>query len=152
MIARRILLVEDNQAQAEHIQLLLEAKGYRVDVASNGRKALEQVHTAPFDLVLAETIMPEMDGYALCQALKSDPQTKWTPFVFLSERGSALDIMKGLALGADNFIPKPFEDDYLVQRIHRIFEYLELRLQGYAEMKVSLRLGDRQVIITPDKQ
>jgi PAS domain S-box-containing protein len=60
--------------------------------------------------------------------------------------------MKGLALGADNFIPKPFQDDYLVQRIHRIFEYLELRLQGYAEMQVSLRLGDRQVIITPDKQ
>jgi PAS domain S-box-containing protein len=152
MIARRILLVEDNQAQAEHIQLLLEGKGYRVDVASNGRKALDLVHAAPFDLVLADTVMPEMDGYALCQALKSDPQTKWTPFIFLSERGSALDIMKGLALGADNFIPKPFEDDYLVQRIHRIFEHLELRSQGYTNMNVTLRLGDRQVIISPDKQ
>jgi PAS domain S-box-containing protein len=152
MIARRILVVEDSQTQAAHIQLLLEGKGYRVDVVSNGRKALEQVHAAPFDLILADIVMPEMDGYALCQALKSDPQTKWTPFVFLSERGSALDIMKGLALGADNFIPKPFEDDYLVQRIRRIFEHLELRSQGYAEMKVSLRLGDRQVVITPDKQ
>jgi PAS domain S-box-containing protein len=152
MMARRILLVEDSQAQAEHIQLLLEEKGYRVDVANNGRKALEQVHAVPFDLILADTIMPEMDGYTLCQALKSDPQTKWMPFVFLSERRSELDIMKGLALGADNFIFKPCEDDHLVQRIHRIFEHLELRSQGYTDMKVSLRLGDRQVVITPDKQ
>jgi PAS domain S-box-containing protein len=152
MMTRRILVVEDNPTQREHIRLLLEGAGYRVDVAHNGRKALEQVHAIPFDLILSDIGMPEMDGYALCQELKSDPQTKWLPFIFLAERQSALDITRGLAQGADNFIPRPFEDEYLLQRIRRIFEHLELRSQGYREMEVTLRVGDHEVVITPDKQ
>jgi CheY-like chemotaxis protein len=98
MMTRRILVVEDNPTQREHIRLLLEGAGYRVDVAPNGRKALEQVHAIPFDLILSDIGMPEMDGYALCQELKSDPQTKWLPFIFLAERQSALDIILRTAI------------------------------------------------------
>lgn len=152
MLARRILVVEDSLDQAEHIRRLLEAEGYQAEVANNGQKALERVHSTPFDLILSDVVMSDMDGYALCQALKSEPQTKWLPFVFLTERKAALDIIKGLAHGADNFIPKPFEDDYLVQRIRRIFEHLELRSQGYRDTEVTLQVDGREVVITPDRQ
>jgi DNA-binding response OmpR family regulator len=63
-----------------------------------------------------------------------------------------VDIIKGLEMGGDNFIPKPFEDDYLLQRLRRIFEHLEVRSQGYREIHVTLRVGDREVIITLDEQ
>ena len=152
MLARRILVVEDSPTQAERIRLVLEGEGYQVEIANNGLKALEQIRNGPFDLILSDIVMPEMDGYALCEEVKSDPQTKWLPFVFLTERRSVADIIKGLELGGDNFIPKPFEDQYLLQRLRRIFENLELRSQGYSEMRVTLRVADREVVITPDKQ
>jgi PAS domain S-box-containing protein len=152
MLARRILVVEDSLDQAEHIRRLLEGEGYQAEVASNGRKALERVHSIPFDLILSDIVLSDMDGYTLCQSLKSEPQTKWLPFVFLTERKSALDIIKGLAHGADNFIPKPFEDDYLLQRVRRIFEHLELRSQGYPDTEVTLQVDGHHVVITPDKQ
>jgi two-component system NtrC family sensor kinase len=152
MIAHRILVVEDSPSEAEHIRGLLEGDGHQVAVASDGRKALELVHSVPFDLILSDIALADTDGYTLCQTLKSDPQTKWLPFIFLTERKSALDILKGLIQGADNFIPKPFEDVYLLQRIRRIFEHLELRTQGYRDTEVTLRVDGRQVVITPDKQ
>jgi PAS domain S-box-containing protein len=152
MRPRRILVVEDSLTQAERVRLLLEGEGYLVDVATDGREGLERVRSAPFDLIISDIVMPDMDGYAFCREVKSDPRIKWTPFIFLTQRKTAMDIIMGLAQGADNFIPKPFENDYLLQRIRRIFEHLELRTQGYSAMEVTLQIGDRRVAITSDKQ
>lgn len=149
---RKILVVEDSPTQAERIRLLLEAEGYRVDVATNGLAGLKSVHAVPPDLIISDVVMPEMDGYELCQAVKTNEKSRRIPFVLLTERKTPLDILKGLEHGADNFITKPFEDDYLLERIRRIFEHLEFRKKGQLDVEVAIRASGREIVISPDKQ
>jgi len=149
---RRILVVEDSPTQAEQLRLLLENEGYRVDVAGNGRKGLEQVQLEQPDLIICDVVMPEMDGYAFCQAVKSNPRTKRIPFVLLTQRNTPDDIVWGLQQGADNFITKPFDDDCLLERVRRIFENLAFREKGHLEVEVTLRIGNRDIVISADKQ
>jgi CheY-like chemotaxis protein len=73
-MARKILVVEDSPTQAERVRLLLESSGYEVAVARNGREGLQSVEAAPPDLIIADVVMPEMDGYAFCQAVKTAPR------------------------------------------------------------------------------
>jgi len=149
---RRILVVEDSPTQAEQLRLLLENEGYRVDVAGNGRKGLEQIQLEQPDLIISDVVMPEMDGYAFCQAVKSNPRTKRIPFVLLTQQNTPNDIVWGLQQGADNFITKPFDDDYLLERVRRIFENLAFREKGHLEVEVTLRIGNRDIVISADKQ
>ncbi|MBI4269536.1 MAG: response regulator [Candidatus Rokubacteria bacterium] len=149
---RKILVVEDSPTQAQHLRLLLEAEGYRVERAPNGREGLERAQVAPPDLIISDVTMPVMDGWDFCRAVKASPRLKRIPFVLLTERGTAGDIIRGLEHGADNFITKPFEDDYLRERLRRIFENLDLRAQGQLDMEVTLAAGGRRVVINADKQ
>jgi PAS domain S-box-containing protein len=151
-MTRRILVVEDSPTQAEMIGSLLEGAGYQVDLAVNGQKGLEKVHTDPPDLIISDALMPEMDGYDFCQAVKASEKTRRIPFVLLTQQNTPEDVLKGLTRGADNFIPKPFEDEKLLERIVRIFEHLEYRRKGQLEVEVKLRVGDRELVINPDKQ
>jgi signal transduction histidine kinase/CheY-like chemotaxis protein len=93
-----------------------------------------------------------MDGYALCQAVKSNEATKRIPVVLLTGSRGPGSILRGLERGADNFIPKPFEDDYLLERVRRIFENLELRAKGHLEVEVLIQVAGRELHITADKQ
>jgi signal transduction histidine kinase len=149
---RSILVAEDSPTQAEHVRLLLEAEGYRVDVVTNGREGLERIQSAPPDLIISDVVMPQIDGYAFCRAVKSVERTRRIPFVLLTERNTPADFIKGLQDGADNFITKPFEDDYLRERVRRIFENLDLRRQGRLDVEVTLNAGGRQLAINADKQ
>jgi PAS domain S-box-containing protein len=151
-MTRRILVVEDSPTQAGLIRLLLAAAGYQVDLAGNGREGLERVHAEPPDLIISDVLMPEMDGYDFCQAVKASEKTRRIPFVLLTQQNTPEDVLKGLTRGADNFIPKPFEDEKLLERIARIFEHLEYRRKGQLEVEVKLRVGDRELVINPDKQ
>jgi len=151
-VERTILVAEDSPTQAEHVRLLLEAEGYRVEVVTNGREGLDRVHSAPPDLIISDVVMPEMDGYAFCRAVKSVERTRRIPFVLLTERNTPADFIKGLQHGADNFITKPFEDDYLRERVRRIFENLELRRQGRLDVEIRLTAGGRELVINADKQ
>src|SRR5687768_7491719 len=109
-MARRVLVVEDSPTQAERVRLLLEGEGYEVELARNGREGLRRAHAAPPDLIISDVMMPELDGYAFCQAVKSAEAMQRIPFVLLTERNAPADILLGLQHGADNFITKPFED------------------------------------------
>jgi two-component system NtrC family sensor kinase len=149
---RSILVAEDSPTQAEHLRLLLEAEGHRVDVVANGREGLERIQSAPPDLIISDVVMPEVDGYAFCRAVKSAERTRRIPFVLLTERNTPADFIKGLQDGADNFITKPFEDDYLRERVRRIFENLDLRRQGRLDVEVTLHAGGRHLAINADKQ
>jgi signal transduction histidine kinase len=147
-----VLIVEDSPTQAERVRLLLESAGYEVELARNGRAGLQRVQAAPPDLIISDVTMPEMDGYTFCHAVRSTAATQRIPFVLLTERNTPADILLGLEYGADNFITKPFEDDYLLERVRRIIEHLELRQQDHPEAEISVRLGGRTVAISPDKQ
>ncbi|MBI4562690.1 MAG: response regulator, partial [Candidatus Rokubacteria bacterium] len=149
---RTILVAEDSPTQAEHLRLLLEQRGYRVEVVADGREGLHRVQVAPPDLIISDVVMPRLDGYAFCQAVKSRERTRRIPFVLLTERHTPPDVIKGLQAGADNFIAKPFEDDYLLERVGRIFENLELRREGRLDVEIALTVGERRILINADKQ
>ena len=152
IMPRTILVAEDSPTQAERLRLLLEGEGFRVDLAANGSEGLQKVRLARPDLIISDVVMPEMDGYAFCQHIKSGEATRQIPFVLLTEQRTHVDILKGLEHGADNFITKPFEDDYLLERVRRIFEHLELRQRGHLEVEVLVRPRGREIVINPDKQ
>ena len=149
---RKILVVEDSRTQAEHLSILLESEGYHVVRAVNGRDGLEQVHRERPDLIISDIVMPEMDGYQFCQAVKSNEATRKIPLVLLTGSHGPVSILRGFESGADNFIRKPFESDYLVERVRRIFDNLEFRERGHMEMEVSIHMGERDLRITADKQ
>ena len=149
---RTILAVEDSPTQAERLRLLLEEAGYRVIMAANGREGLEIVRSSRPDLIISDVVMPEMDGYAFCRAVKSVEATRRIPFVLLTERKDPANIILGLEKGADNFITKPFEDDQLLDRVRRIFEHLEHRRRGHLEMEVAVHVGGKEIVLSADKQ
>jgi signal transduction histidine kinase len=148
----RILIVEDSRTQAERLRLLLLREGYEVRVALNGRQGLASADPDRTDLIISDITMPEMDGYAFCRAVKSSEATRRIPFILLTARSSPADIITGLECGADNFIPKPYEDAGLLQRVRRIFEQLEHRKRGVLDMEVHLTLGGRRISVTADRQ
>ncbi len=126
----RILVVEDSPTQAEHLRLVLEDAGYQVEVAVNGREGLERAVAAPPDLIISDIVMPDMDGFAFCAAAKSHEATRRIPFVLLTERRDVRDIVIGLERGADNFIPKPVDDEELVKLVRLILEHHLARQEG----------------------
>ncbi|HZW23105.1 MAG TPA: hybrid sensor histidine kinase/response regulator [Noviherbaspirillum sp.] len=125
-----ILVVEDSPTQAAKLRLLLEEKGYRVRVAANGMLALEAIRHSRPDVVLSDIIMPEMDGYALCHAIKSDPATRSVPVILVTSLIDRKDIVRGLECGADNFVRKPYAIDYLLVRIEQVLMNRRLRQDG----------------------
>jgi hypothetical protein len=148
----RILIAEDSPTQAQRLRLLLEEEGYRVELAGNGIEGLEKVQSSPPDLIVSDVLMPGMDGYAFCNAVKSSDDTRKIPFIFFTECHTAKDIIEGLLRGADNFIPKSSSDEYLLERMRRIFEQLQHRRKGELNVEIVVRAGDREIPISADKQ
>ncbi|MFA6332487.1 MAG: hybrid sensor histidine kinase/response regulator [Methanoregula sp.] len=109
LAGRRIVVVEDSRTQAEYLSHLLETEGYDVVIATHGREALDIIRRNPPALVLTDIIMPEMDGYELCRAIKEDPQTAGIPVILVTQLFDPADVIKGLEAGADNFIVKPYD-------------------------------------------
>ena len=102
------MIVEDSPTQAEQLRYLLEEDGYRVTAAATGTQALLAARREKPALILSDIVMPEMDGYAFCKAVKSDEQLKDVPVILMTSLSSAGDVVKGLQCGADNFIRKPY--------------------------------------------
>jgi two-component system cell cycle sensor histidine kinase/response regulator CckA len=148
----RILVIEDSPTQAERIRFLLEEAGHTVEVAPNGREGLKRLGATAPQLIVSDIEMPLMDGFAFCHAVKADATTRTIPVVLLTSHHTPADIIRGLEVGADNFIAKPFEDGHLLARIARIFENLAHRERGGLEMEVSVRVGGREIVVNADKQ
>ncbi|HYC43615.1 MAG TPA: hybrid sensor histidine kinase/response regulator [Noviherbaspirillum sp.] len=146
-----ILVVEDSPTQAAKLRLLLEGKGYRVQVAGNGMLALELIRRRRPDLVLSDIIMPEMDGYALCHAIKSNPETRSVPVILVTSLIDPQDIVRGLECGADNFVRKPYAEDYLLVRIEHVLMNYRLR-QGGEEGGTAIYLNGEKHIVHAERQ
>lgn len=115
---KKILLVEDDVSLRENMEELLDLSGFLVYTASNGRKALDLARENLPDLVLCDIMMPEMDGYAVLENLSSQEETCHIPFVFVSAKTEHQDVRKGMDLGADDYLTKPFEEEELLNAIH----------------------------------
>lgn len=118
----KILIVEDSRTQAEYLRHILETEGYRVLLAENGKDALESVTSFLPTMILSDIVMPEMDGYELCQTIRQDEKTRDIPVILVSQLFDPADVIRGLECGADDFIVKPYDPDYIRARITGILE------------------------------
>lgn len=111
----RILVVEDEEAIAEGLRLNLERKPYTVDLAQDGRQALDMVHSGRYDLILLDVRLPGLDGFEVCQRLRQEGN--FTPILMLTARNQPDDVIYGLKVGADDYVVKPFDLAELLARI-----------------------------------
>jgi two-component system, sensor histidine kinase and response regulator len=147
-----ILIAEDSPTQAEHLRYLLNESGHRVTVARNGKEALAAAHQQRPSLIISDIVMPEMDGYALCREIKSEPALKNVPVILLTSLASPVDIIRGLECGADNFIPKPYDEDYLLSHIQNTLINFELRKSQKTQMGVEIVFANEKYFITSERQ
>ncbi|MFA5575466.1 MAG: response regulator [Brumimicrobium sp.] len=113
----KIVVIEDNNEMRENIVEMLELAGYEVLSAPNGKVGVDLVNKEIPDLIVCDIMMPELDGYGVLYYLSKNPQTRAIPFVFLSAKADRQDLRKGMNLGADDYITKPFEDIDLLEAI-----------------------------------
>ena len=119
---REILIVEDEPGVALAIQFLMEQQGHRVLVAGRGEDALELVYKYKPDLILLDIMLPGISGWEVCEIIRLNPAYRNIKVIFLTARGSEAEIARGLALGADAYITKPFSNDQLVATVNRLLE------------------------------
>jgi two-component system LytT family response regulator len=120
----KILVLEDDEQVRLPLIDLLEANGYEIVSAMDGREGIELARKEDPDLILSDIMMPEVDGYAVFEALQSDPKTAIIPFIFLTAKTDPSDIREGLGLGADDYITKPYQPRDLLEAIRvRIEKY-----------------------------
>jgi len=122
-----VLAVDDNQSNLDVLQRRLERHGLTVVTAVNGRQALEKIAAQPFDLVLLDLIMPELDGYQVLQELKNDPLHRHLPVIMISALDELDSVIRCIESGAEDYLPKPFNPTLLRARISACLEKKALR-------------------------
>ena len=119
---KEILIVDDEPGVAVPIQFLMEQKGYRVMIAERGVDDLDLICQYKPDLVLLDIMLPGIDGYEVCEIVRLNPNYRNVKIIFLTAEGREVEIAKGLALGADVYIIKPFSNTALVAKVKDLFE------------------------------
>ncbi|TQI69295.1 CRP-like cAMP-binding protein [Gramella sp. Hel_I_59] len=114
---KKLLLIEDDVTVRENTAELLELSNYNVITASNGKLGIETAKQEIPDIIICDIMMPEIDGYGVLEALSKNPSTLNIPFIFLSAKTEHKDIRKGMDLGADDYLTKPFEEEELLSAI-----------------------------------
>ena len=147
-----ILIAEDSPTQAEQLLQLLEEHKYRVSMAPNGKAALAQLALRQPALVISDVMMPELDGYGLCRAIKSDEKLKHIPVMLVTTLSDPDDVIRGLECGADNFIRKPYGEKYLLSRIDYLLMNVELRKNQRMQMALEIDIGGKKHFITAERQ
>ena len=116
----KILVVDDEIYIVHILDFSLGMEGYEVVTALDGEQALEKMKTEKPDLIVLDIMMPKLDGYEVCKAVKADPATKQIPVILLSAKGRNVDQTMGFEVGADDYITKPFSPRKLVERINQL--------------------------------
>jgi len=117
---KEILIVDDEPSIVVPIQFLMEQQGYNVLVAENGEDALDIIYKYKPDLILLDIMLPRIDGYEVCEIVRLDPRYRDIKIIFLTAKGREVEIAKGLALGADAYITKPFSNIELVSKVKEL--------------------------------
>jgi DNA-binding response OmpR family regulator len=119
---KKILVVDDDAELVELISFNLKQAGYSIGTACNGVEALKKTHSLEPDLIVLDVMMPELDGFAVCEILRRDPATVAVPIMMLTALSSELGRLAGLGSGASDFVTKPFSPRLLVQRIEELLQ------------------------------
>jgi two-component system, OmpR family, alkaline phosphatase synthesis response regulator PhoP len=120
VVGKRVLVVDDEPNIVMSLEFLMRRAGFDVQVARNGREALDALEGAPPDLLLLDVMMPEFDGYEVCERVRARPEWSGTKIVMLTARGREVERERGLALGADAYVTKPFSTRDLVEQVKRM--------------------------------
>ncbi len=127
-MGKKILVIDDNLEMRENIAEILELASYEVVTAEDGKKGVAAAKSEDPDLIICDVMMPELDGYGVLHILSKDPKTLGIPFIFLTAKSETVDMRRGMSLGADDYITKPFEETDLLDAV-------EMRLKKSAAMK-----------------
>ena len=122
---KKILLIEDNEGVRENTAEILELAGYDVSTAENGKIGVYKASDGNFDLIICDIMMPELDGYGVLNILTKNPKTSSIPFIFLTAKAERGDFRKGMNMGADDYLTKPFEETDLLDAIELRFKKSE---------------------------
>ncbi len=141
--APTVLIVEDNADMRAYLRGHLETR-YRVVETPDGQAGLEAARTIKPDLVLSDVMMPRLDGYALCRALKAEASLSHIPVVLLTARADDESRLEGLGLGADDYLTKPFNAEELLVRVENL---IEIRRHLRARFSSEVRVGPSEVIV-----
>jgi two-component system, OmpR family, alkaline phosphatase synthesis response regulator PhoP len=119
-MARSVLLVDDEPNIVLSLEFLMRQAGYAVRVARDGEAALKAIESEPPELVLLDVMMPKRDGFDVCQTIRANPAWKGMRIVLLTAKGRDIEREKGMALGADDYITKPFSTREVVQKVKQM--------------------------------
>ena len=128
----RLLLVDDEPGLRTAVQAYLEDDGFQVTSAVDGEDGWAKAQELLPDLVISDVMMPRLDGYGLLRKLRADERLGGTPVIFLTAKGMTADRIEGFQAGCDDYIPKPFDPDELVARVHNVVRRQERLLQEAA--------------------
>jgi len=145
----KILVVDDETYIVELVKFNLEKEGFQVVVAYDGQNALDMVERESPDLIILDIMLPNMDGFEVCQALKKDSRFNLIPIIMLTARGEEIDTVLGLELGADDYIKKPFSPRELLARV-------KARLRAIRILEAEQAVGTKayvfkDLIVVPDQ-
>lgn len=119
-MARSVLVVDDEPNIVLSLEFLMRQAGYAVRVARDGEAALDAVKADPPELILLDVMMPKRDGFDVCQTIRANPDWRNVKIVLLTAKGRDIEREKGMALGADDYITKPFSTREVVQRVKQL--------------------------------
>ncbi len=146
MTGERLLLVDDEDNLRSMLEAALRHSGFEVHPAANGRDALEAVPEVKPDLVVLDVMLPDLDGFDVCQRLRSTGDR--TPVLFLTARDATEDKVRGLTMGGDDYLVKPFSLDELVARIHAVLRRTGNARDGAVLACLDLELDDEAHLVT----
>ena len=147
-----ILAAEDSPVQAKRLKHFLDTNDINCEICSNGADALQAAKARKPVLIISDIIMPGMDGYEFCTKIKSDPVLNDIPVILLTSLSDPLDIIKGLQAGADNFITKPYDEQYLLSRIYYLLANNQMRRIGSGDMVIEIMFQGTKYQINSDKK
>ena len=149
---KHILIVEDSLTQAVELRELLQEHGYRVTIANNGQEGLAAARKRRPDLIISDIIMPVMDGYEMCQAIKHDEALWDTPVILLTVLSDTEDVIRALRAGVDYYLTKPYYENLLLARIESaLAEPVRQKGEG-AEERLEVTFTGEHHVITSDRQ
>lgn len=131
-MSKKILLIEDNKDMRENTAEILELSNYKVLTARNGKEGVEIAQKEKPDLILCDIMMPTLDGYGVLHLLSKNPETAGIPFIFLTAKAERSDMRKGMEMGADDYVTKPFDDIELLNAIESRLRKSELMRKEFS--------------------
>jgi len=132
---KHILLVEDDELLRENITLILESEGYKITYAADGTKAVREIKSKKFDMILCDIMIPGLDGYGVLRAMKEVKKKLPPPFIFLTAKTERTDMRKGMELGADDYLTKPFSREEILNSINAQFSKREALIKEQKDGK-----------------